>query len=75
MFKVVAYKCSKCNGDIEPGEEKSLQLINRNKRAFIGNILVPAIENEYTLCPKCFEEFIESIKFKGGGVLGDNEDE
>jgi len=75
MFQVVAYKCSKCNGGIKPGKEKTLQLVNRDKRVFLGNALVPTIENEYTLCPKCFREFTESMKFKGGGVLGDNEDE
>lgn len=66
MYQVVAYKCNKCNRDVKPGEEKTLQLINRDKRVFFGNALIPTIEDEYILCSKCFEEFVKNMKFKGG---------
>lgn len=61
-------KCNKCRCDIEPGVEKSLQLIDRKNLVAEfrtdGDItLSPKVLWEYTLCPKCFKEFNDSTSY------------
>lgn len=73
MFQVVAYTCQKCGCDITPGQEITLQKIDRNNRKLIGNVLTPTLEREFTLCTKCYDEFIKGLqipleKYKLAGV-------
>ena len=61
MIQIVAYKCNKCGNDIEPGTEKTLELLDRKNSEYIHQdgklVVVPIALWEYCLCPSCFKEF------------------
>lgn len=59
--------CSKCRNEIEHGKEKYLQLIDRNKPIYYadesGGVVLPTVKWEYCLCPKCFNDFNNSMYY------------
>ena len=71
--------CGKCKKQIKHGEEKYLQLIDRNETTATllnhGHMLsvAPKVLWEYCLCPKCFEKFNKEMTYPYKNIEGKKE--
>lgn len=59
--------CNRCLNEIEPGKEKYLQLVDKNKLTHYadedGVVVVPTVRWEYCLCTNCFNEFNDEMNY------------
>lgn len=67
MMRINAWTCSLCGKEVKPGQEKYLQLIDRDHRATTFEkddivVLSPTVLWEYCLCPDCFNTFNNSAR-------------